>query len=375
MNEEREYHLSNIAVTGVGGGVGQSVLRALRLSSLPWHVIGGDMSPWSAGIYTCHRGYIFPPARDASYVERLIQILVQEQVQILIPGTDPELSVLAEAKERLSSEGVLTIVGSAEAVRYCRDKLAAYRFFHEHGLPFVRTVPACEGFQLAEKIGFPLVIKPIGGSASQGAAVVFDRAQLSQYVRQENMIVQEYLVPQSWGKSRQELTIQDVIEGHRLRQEDEISSQILFDHKGNFLGQFTSRNVLKDGVPISIDPGPYTAVERIVQEMADLLVNRGLIGPCNFQCKLTARGPVFFEINPRFTGITAARAAMGFNGVDAILRRALIDEPVGAVRQRLRVPEDLVCSRYVTEMIIPRAELKEIQGHGHVEGHGYGTTL
>lgn len=109
--------------------------------------------------------------------------------------------------------------------------------------------------------------------------------------------------------------------------------------------------------------------------MADLLVNRGLIGPCNFQCKLTARGPVFFEINPRFTGITAARAAMGFNGVYAILCRASIEEPVGAVRQRLRVPEDLVCSRYVTEMIIPRAELEEVQRHGHVEGHGYGTTL
>ena len=254
MSKKGNITVGTVAVTGVGGGVGQSVLRALRLSALPWRIIGGDMSPWSAGIYTCQRGYILPPAYDALYVERLLQVLAREQVQVLVPGTDPELSVIAAARERLLSAGILPIVGSAEAVRYCRDKLAAYRFFHERGLPFVRTVPAREGFQLAEKVGFPLIVKPIGGSASRGATVVFDQAQLRQYSDQEGMIAQEYLVPQSWGKTRRDLTAQDVIRGHVLRQEDEISSQILFDHEGRFLGQFTSRNVLKDGVPISIDP-------------------------------------------------------------------------------------------------------------------------
>lgn len=121
--------VETIAVTGVGGGVGQSVLRALRLSSLSLRIIGCDIDPWSAGLYTCHRGYILPPARDALYVERLLQVLVREQVRGLIPGSDPELSTLAIARERLLSDGILPIVGSAEAVRLCRDKLATYRFF------------------------------------------------------------------------------------------------------------------------------------------------------------------------------------------------------------------------------------------------------
>jgi len=309
VSGQREVPVETMAVTGVGGGVGQSVLRALGLSSLPWRVIGFDVDPWSAGLYSCHSGYLLPYAHDDSYLDCLLEVLIREGVRVLIPGSDPELTVLASARERLLSEGIVPIVGSAEAVDLCRDKLAAFHFFHGHGLPFVPTVPAQEGFRLAEEVGFPLVVKPVGGSASRGVAVIFNEEQLQRYIDQEGFIIQEYLVPQSWGRTRRELTAQDVTQGDMLRQEDEISVQILFDHEGRLLGRFTSRNVLEHGVPMLIDPWPEAPVEEVALEMASLLVDRGLIGPCNFQCKLTGRGPLFFEVNPRFTGITAVRAA------------------------------------------------------------------
>lgn len=375
MNRSGNIHTESIAVTGVGGGVGQSVLRALRLSDLPLRIIGLDANPWGAGLYACQSGYLVPLAHDASYIERLLQVLVREQVRVLIPGCDPELSVLAVARERLLSAGVLPILGSVEAIDLCRNKLAASHYFRKHGLPFACTVPAHEGFQLAEEVGYPLIIKPIGGSASRDVAVAFNEVQLRQYVDQDWKIIQEYLVPESWKKTRQDLTMQDVIQGGILRQTDEISIQILFDHEGQLMGQFTSRNVLRDGVPLLIDPWPNAAAEEIAYKMASMLVSLGLVGPCNFQSKLTDRGPIFFEINPRFTGITAVRAAMGFNEVDAVLRRALLHESVHSVRNRLQVPENLVCSRYITEMVIPRVELEEIQKHDCVAGHGYRTNL
>ena len=96
---------------------------------------------------------------------------------------------------------------------------------------------------------------------------------------------------------------------------------------------------------------------------------------CNFQCRLTERGPIVFEVNPRFTGATATGAALGFNEVEAVLRRLLLDEPIQSVRERLHVPENLVCSRYVTEMIVPRVQLEEIQRRGYVEGNGYSIIL
>jgi carbamoylphosphate synthase large subunit len=338
-------------------------------------VVGYDMEPWSAGLYAVACGRLLPPASAADYAECLLRNLREDQARILLPGSDPELPFLARAREAFLAAGVIPIVGSPEAVRLCRDKLAAYRFFERHGLPFVRTAPAREGLALAREVGFPVIVKPVGGSASRHVAVVFSEEELRPHLDQEDLIVQEYLVPEAWGVSRRDLGREDVLTNHKLRQEDEVSIQVLFDHCGTHLGTFTSRNVLVDGVPMRIDPWPKAPVEPVAYEMARLLLEQGLVGPCNLQCKMTADGPRFFEINARFTGITAVRAAMGFNEVEALLLRALLDEPVEAVRERLRVPEDLVCSRFITELLFSRANLERLRENGAVEGEARSTSL
>ncbi len=364
-----------IAVTAVGGGVGQSVLRALRLSGLPWQVIGLDIDARAAGLYVCDQGHLVPPASDPGYGDRLRHVLAQAGARLLIPGSDPEVSAIARHREALRDAGIVPIVGSPEAVRFCRDKLAGSQFFHAHGFPFARTVPACEAMELASQVGFPLIAKPSGGSASRGAVVVFDEPQLQRCLTQPGMIVQEYLVPDNWHKSRVELGPHDVAPGGLLRQEDEISTQVLFDHEGQLLGQFTSRNVLKQGVPVFIDPCREPLVEDLARRMGLLLVQHGMVGPCNFQCKLTAAGPIFFEVNPRFTGITAVRAATGFNEVEAVLRRALLDEPLPEVAARLRASGDVVCSRYITELLIPRNQLQQVCESARVSGHASSTSM
>lgn len=364
-----------IAVTAVGGGVGQSVLRALRLSSLPLRTIGLDVNPWSTGLYTCDKGYTIPHSHQPNFIERLLEILRQERVKVLIPGSDPEVTAISRARERFIASGIFPVTGSAEAVRLCRDKLAGYRFFKEHGIPFAKTVSASEATALANEVGFPLIVKPVSGSASRGIAIAFDKEQLKEQLKEGNKIVQEYLLPERWRKKRQELTRQDVYEDGVLLQTEEISIQIVYDHQGNILGKFTSCNVLRDGVPMLIDPMTVPWAEAIASKMASLLAEKGLVGPCNLQCKITEVGPVFFEMNPRFTGITAVRAAMGFNEVEAILRRVLLNQPLEEVKKRLKVPDNLVCSRYITEAVIPREELETLKKQGSVEGHADKTTL
>jgi carbamoyl-phosphate synthase large subunit len=365
----------NIAVTAVGGGVGQSVLRALRLSSLPIRTIGFDANPWSAGLYTCSKGYSIPHSSDPSFIDQLLEKLLKEKVKVVILGSDPEVVAVSRARQRFLASGIFPVTGSAEAVRLCRDKLAGYRFFEEHGIPFARTVSAGEASALADEVGFPLIVKPVGGSASRGITIAFNKAQLEQQIKDETKIVQEYLIPESWRKKRHELTRQDVYEDGVLLQKDEISIQLVYDHEANLLGKFTSCNVLKDGVPMLIDPMTVPQAEEIALKMASLLAEKGLVGPCNLQCKITELGPIFFEMNPRFTGITAVRAAMGFNEVEAILRRALLNEPLEEVKKRLKVPDNLVCSRYITEAVIPRQNLETLKKQGSVEGHADKTTL
>ena len=365
----------NIAVTAVGGGVGQSVLRALRLSSIQLKIIGFDPNPWSAGLYTCSKGYTIPHSSNSSFVESLLEKLRMEGVRVVIPGSDPEVTVIARTREQFISSGIFPVTGTEEAVHLCRDKLAGCRFFRNLGIPFARTVPAKEAYSLGDEAGFPLIVKPVGGSASRGISIAFNKEQLRQQLAGGDKVVQEYLIPECWGKKQDELTTDDVYENGILRQTDEISIQMLFDHEGKFLGKFTSRNVLRDGVPMLIDPAAVPQAEEIAYKMAVMLVEKGFIGPCNLQCKITERGPIFFEINPRFTGITAVRAAMGFNEVEAILRRVLLNEPLDEVRTHLEISRDLVCSRYITEAVIPRDNLETLQKQGSVKGQADRTTL
>jgi len=351
---------STVAVTGVGGGVGQAVLRALRRSTLALRVVGFDMNGRGAGLYQADVGYKLPPCSDPTYVSRLVDVLVKEQISVLIPGSDPELSVLAGARSGIEEAGAKVIIGSPEAVGICRNKQRCSEFFRERGFPFVRTVPIADADRLAEAIGYPLIVKPIDGSASRGVAVVFDPRGLEPYISRSGYIVQEPAFPAAWHRKGGRVGTNNVYHGGVLRQEDEISIQIVYDHTSEHLGTFTSVNKLQNGVPVFIDPQRIPEVQQVVEDMADVLRERGLVGPCNVQARLTAEGPKVFEINPRFTGITGVRAAMGFNAVDAVLRRAAFNEPVDGVRESLVQPGDQLAIRYVDEIVVQRQRVERM---------------
>jgi len=350
---------TTVAVTGVGGGVGQAILRALRRSTLVLRVVGFDMNARGAGLYQADVGYRLPLCSDPAYVNRLVDILVKEHVSVLIPGSDPELSVLARARSGIEEAGIKVVVGSPETVGICRDKQRCSEFFRERGFPFVHTVPIADAVRLAEEVGYPLVVKPVDGSASRGVAVVFGPSELERYTSRPGYISQEAAFPVEWTRQGV-LSAESVYRGGTLRQEEEISIQVVYDHVGKYLGTFTSVNRLQSGVPIFVDPQRSPEVRAVVEGMANALRERGLVGPCNFQARLTSEGPKVFEINPRFTGITGVRAAMGFNAVDAVLRRAVLSESIDGVRARLLQPDNQLAIRYVDEIVVNRQRVERM---------------
>jgi len=84
-----------------------------------------------------------------------------------------------------------------------------------------------------------------------------------------------------------------------------------------------SYNKLKNGVPIEILPFDnnhiWTQIDLILPKLKEL----GHKGPLNIQGRLTDRGFKIFEMNARFTGITGLRALMGFNEVEACIKKWL----------------------------------------------------
>jgi carbamoylphosphate synthase large subunit len=345
-----------VAVTGVGGGVGQSVIRALRRATLPLHIVGLDADGWSAGLYQCDARAILPHVSDREhYLSALEKLIVEHELQALLPGTDTELPALSEARERFAALGCQTIVSSPEFTRMTRDKVQTYPALQKLGIPFVRTLTVADFVASGAAMPRPMMLKLRDGSGSAGARVVFSAEE----VRPEEMdgrdVLQDYLVPLTWGLT--ELSPEDVQPAARLRQEDEVSIQGMVAPSGELISVYVSINMLRDGVPLRICPTKDPELMAFATRMFEAFAAIGQVGPCNAQGRITEDGLVLYELNPRFTGITAVRAEMGWNECEAALRLFVLGEDPADVGRRLNYDTDLACLRYVTEQVVPRSSL------------------
>ena len=154
--------MRNILVSAVGGGVGQSVLKALDDSS--YGVVGVDTDELAAGLYAVSKAYQGQKASDPHFIDRLLEICRKEDCGLIFPGHEGELLPLSLHAERFRSEGIIPVVSSPEVIRICDDKLATQDFLKAQGFPTLETRPLKE----VESFHKPVILKPQrGGARSQ----------------------------------------------------------------------------------------------------------------------------------------------------------------------------------------------------------------
>ena len=106
--------MERILATGVGGGVGQSVIKALQAT--PYEVVGIDASPTAAGLYAVSAGYAGLPASDPGFVGRILEVCEKEGCRLVFAGLDAELMPLASAADEMRAAGVTPVVSSPRIV-------------------------------------------------------------------------------------------------------------------------------------------------------------------------------------------------------------------------------------------------------------------
>ena len=364
-------------ITSVGGGVAQSIIKSLHYSGLEIDIIGIDNNPFSPGFHFCDRSYIIAPFTQPNYVEELLQIISNEKPDILFPGNDYEMPHLTKLRSTIKDLGCFPVVNSHENSKIIRNKLACYHYFRDHNFPYAATVPVSEIATLYSQVGLPLIVKPVLGAGSAGISIINNLASLHQAQSYgDNYIAQDYLIPATWNLTKKTITDNKMShEGGAIKQVDEISIQVIVSLNGHILGVFMSKNELKAGFPMKIIPFHDDKMKNLTTKIARHLYSSGFIGPCNFQGKLTASGPVFFELNHRFTGITGMRAFMGFNECEAVIRDIVLKEPADSIANNLTPITDLACARYVTEAIFSKADLATASTTGALIGQGFSTHL
>ena len=354
----------DVLVTGVGTGIGQSIIKGLKLSNRNYGIVGVDISPWAGGLYRCSKAYLVPKASDKNYQQRISEIVEKEKIDIIIPGCDPELKVFSVLKSTLQNQfDVQVLVAPLEAVNMCRNKHSTAIFLAENNFPHPKTVNLQNAEDLIAEVGFPILVKPKDGSGSSRVQVIFSHRELDLYrIRTGDApfmyVAQEYLIPESWKTV--DVTRRDVYKQGMLNQTDEYSTEVLVSKQGEILGAITNWRTMKKGYPIRAVVDSYPEVTERAKEIVQKLIDKfRYVGPCNLQCRVTNKGPTFFEINPRFSGSTAVRCAAGFNGPDVLVQNFVNNVSEG-LKEQLRI-KSLVEIRYWNEMYISPEKFEEIK--------------
>ena len=351
-----------LLITSVGSGVGTAIIRSLRLVTAPWYTVGVNSAALDASLFACDSAWLVPPTAERVAFEKcLLEIVKVERPAMVIPGRDDDLPILAELSDRLAQDGALALVGSSGAVEICIDKHLTAATLRAAGQPFTETAATRDEIEaLVAGCGFPLLVKPRRGFGSRGVRVVFDRAELAATLKAEaQLVVQEYLVPGDWNLTRNAIVRADVERDGALRSGDEIIGEVFLDRSGRTLGTLVTRVDTAFGSPRSLEVLDDPAIEAAAREAAECLGRLGLIGPCNLAGRKLADGSWrIYEVNTRFTGSSAMRAACGFNEVEAAWRHFVEgeDQP-----NCLTGKSGLVALRQIAETTVRQHELDELR--------------
>lgn len=268
-----------ILVTGIGGNVGQGILRILRQHFPSFRLIGTDVGSLTAGHHFCDTFFRVPYSYDPLYTEIMPQICCDEAVDLVIPSTDYEVFYLGQIATRLPQ----LIASPPETARIFFDKLETFRAFKDAGLPFARSwLPLDYQGECAQ-----VIVKPREGRGSRG--LHFNPPNPGDF--DESFLVQELF------------TGAEITTAFYVKSEKRLHGMITFERSLS-VGMTERCQVIHD-----FD-------EALQPIIAGMIERFDLRGPCNLQSIVTSVGEIVpFEVNCRYSGTSSIRAQLGFPDV------------------------------------------------------------
>jgi len=323
-----------VMVTGVGGGgIGKQIIKSLRLANANYEIIGTDITSLSKGLMEVDYPYIVPKASENNYIACLVALIKKHNVEVLFPGSEPELKIISKERKAFSGMSVFLPINPPKVIDICMNKFHTNSFLRESGFYYPHTIVISSMNDL-EKIDFyPVVFKPnIGGSGSTDVFIVQNSDELillSKYILTiyPSFIAQEYI-----GTKDNEFTV-----GILISMDGEVINSIAVKRmimcglsnkikvenrtKNKKLGKYLA-------ISTGITQGEIGKFPEVTKKCEEVALKMGCRSTVNIQCRLVHGKVYVFEINPRFSGTTYFRAMVGYNEPDILIRKYILNEKI-----------------------------------------------
>lgn len=281
-----------VLFTGGGGSASQS-LQEQWGERYELFFADANQEAFPPSIPEGHR-CVIPFARDPSFLGRLKEVCDEHCIDVLVPGVDEELSVVASMHGVEGWPRIMLPEGAF--VDSMLDKLVSADVIAAAGLNVPKTLPLLQ----AAKIGFPLIAKPRSGRGSRGVMRLERPEQVAAYIALHGGRPEEYIA-------------QELIPGH------EYTVFVAADGKEVPRAVIPVRAIEKRGITIRavIDPAA-----EVIEYARQFQARFRTSGCYNIQCMLTEDGRVLpFEVNPRISTTFVLAIATGFDPIPMVLDR------------------------------------------------------
>lgn len=231
--------------------------------------------------------------KDHNIIEHIIKTITEKKINIVLPFVDPSISILADVKKNiLPDRNIFIPVSSREICDLHYNKSWADKWFEENGFPR----------PLYREGSFPLIAKPIKGSASVGIIMINNQEEFEQFKRTNHT---------------DEFLIQQFIDA------DEYTVDCYISQSGEILGIVPRKRlyVVNGEVTKSIT----VKHEGITELTEKILLCGDFRGPVTIQFLEDKKSKKIYimEINPKFGGGVINSIEAGFDVPTLILREFL----------------------------------------------------
>ena len=279
-----------ILVTGIGGDIGQSVIKCLRDSHYELYLIGCDIDSYAGGQQDVDVFYQAPYASQTKeYLNFITNVIKKKKCEYIIPTTEQEIEFYDANRTHFEINEIKILINNSFIINTFSNKYKTFCFLKKHDFLYPETYKL---FEFNNELEFPVIIKKEIGSGGKGIYICHNDDELIYF---KNMCNDDEIVQEIIGNPDEEYTIGIFSDGSSVQ-------SIAFRRYLDYGGRTKVAELIKDN-----------KIDLLARNLARACK---LIGSINLQVRKTENGFVTFEINPRLSSTVYFRHFFGFRDVE-----------------------------------------------------------
>ena len=265
----------NALILSGGGFSGLGLIKGLRLSDKV-KIVVADCNKESVGSFFSDSYYhISRIVEKDTFLKELYWICNKEDIDIIIPATDHELTVISEEKKGFNELGIRIAVSDASVLELIRNKLTLNKLLLAHNFSVPRS------FSFNDLNEYPVIGKPVYGFGSNKLVIIKHKDEL------ENLntdILTDKYIWQEYFEHNTEYSIDFAINFNKECSDHVIRERIL----------------LSGGYAVITRGVQKKEIDTTIQRLKKLLAENGGCGIFNVQIICNNNKFYITDVNPRF---------------------------------------------------------------------------